>query len=151
MKRAQQNITIVDSVANSARHLSAVVGSAQSGPANIGSMRDHPDGHGSSRAVVVLLFGPTHHGVATLAQAAQFGGGSFFHYPAFTKQSQSEVQRVKNDMRHYLTRPLGLEAVLRVRTSRGISLEDFHGHFFLRAQVRSKGEGEGEGGRWQRL
>ena len=37
-------------------------------------------------------------------------------------------------MARYLTRPLGLEAVLRLRTSRGINMNGFHGHFFVRSQ-----------------
>lgn len=86
-------------------------------------------------AVDMLLFGPGHHGIATLGQACQFGGGTLLHFPTFTQHSEAEVDKVRRDMRHFLTRPLGMEAVLRVRTSKGINLDNFHGHFFVRAQV----------------
>jgi protein transport protein SEC24 len=45
--------------------------------------------------------------------------------------------RLDKDLTHYLTRPLGLEAVMRMRTSRGVTVHAFHGHFFVRSQVLS--------------
>ncbi|KAL3310058.1 hypothetical protein Ciccas_011384 [Cichlidogyrus casuarinus] len=44
-----------------------------------------------------------------------------------------EAQRFSQDFDRYLTRKLGLEAVLRVRCSTGVSLEAFHGCFFVRS------------------
>jgi protein transport protein SEC24 len=36
-------------------------------------------------------------------------------------------------LKHTLNRPLGLEAVLRVRASKGIKVTAFHGNFFMRS------------------
>ncbi len=37
------------------------------------------------------------------------------------------------ELGHLLSRPIGLEAVLRIRASRGIKMTAFHGNFFLRS------------------
>lgn len=86
-------------------------------------------------AVDIFAFGKSQLELATISQASQFGGGALFYFPNFSRQVQSEVDRVIRDIRRYLIRPLGLEAVLRVRTSRGITLDNFHGNLFVRAQV----------------
>jgi protein transport protein SEC24 len=43
------------------------------------------------------------------------------------------TSKFKRDLMHTLTRPVGLEAVMRVRCTKGLSLHSFHGHFFVRS------------------
>jgi len=43
-------------------------------------------------------------------------------------------EKLQKELAHYLTRPLGLEAVLRVRSTKGLNMHTFHGNFFIRAQ-----------------
>ena len=44
-----------------------------------------------------------------------------------------DTEKFVNEFQHFLGRPLGLEAVLRVRASKGVRVEAFHGHFFVRS------------------
>jgi protein transport protein SEC24 len=82
----------------------------------------------------LFLFNNQHIDLSTLSNAVRFGGGSIYHYSNFSVTKEPAVLRLAGDMGRYLTRPLGLEAVLRLRTSRGISMNGFHGHFFVRSQ-----------------
>lgn len=43
------------------------------------------------------------------------------------------ITRFKRDLGHALTRGVGLEAVMRVRCTQGLSLSAYHGHFFVRS------------------
>ncbi|VDO03169.1 unnamed protein product [Rodentolepis nana] len=44
-----------------------------------------------------------------------------------------EVESLRKDFQRYLTRKIGFEAVLRVRCSRGINIQNFYGNFFMRS------------------
>jgi len=68
--------------------------------------------------------------LATIGQLAQHTGGSVYHLPAFHDSVQGE--KLSRDLQHNLTREQGLEAVMRVRASRGLRIASFHGHFFIR-------------------
>jgi protein transport protein SEC24 len=90
-----------------------------------------------SRAQVsmdVFLFGGQYNDVATLSGLAKFTGGQVYLYPAFNGQSRPEdAIKFSTEFAHFLARPLGLEAVLRVRASKGIRMTTYHGNFFLRS------------------
>lgn len=68
-----------------------------------------------------------------LAGCAKFTGGSVFYYPGFTATRPEDEIKFSSELSHLLSRPLGLEAVLRVRASHGIKMTAFHGNFFLRS------------------
>ncbi|KAM7539820.1 hypothetical protein Aperf_G00000030252 [Anoplocephala perfoliata] len=44
-----------------------------------------------------------------------------------------EVERLRKDFQRYLQRKIGFEAVLRLRCSHGISVQNFYGNFFMRS------------------
>jgi protein transport protein SEC24 len=69
----------------------------------------------------------------TLAGCSKFTGGSIYYYPGFNAGRQEDAVKFTAELSHVLSRPLGLEAVLRVRASHGIKMTAFHGNFFLRS------------------
>ncbi|KAI9221027.1 protein transport protein SEC24 [Blastocladiella britannica] len=90
-----------------------------------------------SQVSVDLFLFPQNNGgpidVATLAAAPQYTGGNVYMYPAFHASRKCDVDKFAAELTHVLTRPLGLEAVLRVRASRGIRMAAYHGNFFVRS------------------
>lgn len=68
-----------------------------------------------------------------LGGATRYTGGSMFYYPNFNGARREDGEKFSKELRHLLSRPIGLEAVLRVRASRGIKMTAFHGNFFLRS------------------
>eukprot|EP00158_Paraphelidium_tribonemae_P007277 Partr_v1_DN28179_c1_g1_i1_m56137 putative SEC24 family, member len=86
-----------------------------------------------SRAQVTVdyfLFGSNYQDLATLSGASRYTSGSQMYYPGFGAQ---DFEKFSQDLFRSLTRPLGLEAVLRLRASRGIRTEVYHGNFFVRS------------------
>ncbi|XP_038061133.1 protein transport protein Sec24A-like isoform X2 [Patiria miniata] len=82
----------------------------------------------------IFLFSSQYTDVATLAGVAKYSGGSVYYYPGFhSTQNLVEVERFSNDLRRYLTRKIGFEAVMRVRCTKGLSIHTFHGNFFVRS------------------
>lgn len=71
--------------------------------------------------------------VATLSNAATYTGGHVFYYPAFKSSSIEDCTRFANDLSSFLSRPFGLEAVLRIRATRGLTLSPYYGNFFMRS------------------
>lgn len=58
--------------------------------------------------------------------AARHSGGSIYAYPGLHNiHNPVEVERYENDLRRYLTRKIGLEAVMRVRCTKGCNLISF--------------------------
>ncbi|KAJ3410439.1 COPII subunit, partial [Chytridiales sp. JEL 0842] len=84
-------------------------------------------------SIDIFLFNAQYADVATLSGCAKFTGGSVFYYPAFNASRSEDATKFQNEFRHFLSRPIGLEAVLRVRASKGIRMTAFHGNFFLRS------------------
>jgi len=68
--------------------------------------------------------------LATIGQLAKHTGGTVYHLPGFNDSVMGE--KLSRDLQHNLTRDQGLEAVMRVRASRGLRIASFHGHFFIR-------------------
>jgi len=69
-----------------------------------------------------------------LADACKYSSGTLYHFPNFHFiREQREVKRFQKIFNRYLTRKLGLESVLRIRCSRGLSLHSFYGNFFIRS------------------
>lgn len=56
-----------------------------------------------------------------------------YFYEAFSATNVEQRRKAEKEIGHYLTRSLGLEAVLRVRASSGLVMSTFHGHFFVRS------------------
>ncbi|KAL3899312.1 MAG: hypothetical protein SGCHY_002135 [Lobulomycetales sp.] len=89
-----------------------------------------------SRAQVCIdmfMFNGQYADVATLSGCAKYTGGSVYYYPQFSADRDADVQKFSSELSHFLGRGIGLEAVLRVRATRGISMSNYHGNFFLRS------------------
>jgi protein transport protein SEC24 len=84
-------------------------------------------------SIDVFLFGPNYSDVATLSGCSRFTGGSLYYYSNFSSSRYEDSVKFGTELMHLLSRPLGLEAVLRVRASKGIKMTAFHGNFFLRS------------------
>ncbi|KAJ2545484.1 COPII subunit [Coemansia sp. RSA 1853] len=70
--------------------------------------------------------------VATVAGLARYTGGTLLHYPAFMA-GRPEAVRFASEFGRHLAGAAGLEAVLRVRASKGLRMSAYYGHFFLRS------------------
>ncbi|XP_077358734.1 protein transport protein Sec24C isoform X2 [Festucalex cinctus] len=79
--------------------------------------------------VDLFLFPNQYVDVATLAVVPVSTGGSVYKYTYF--QAQSDQERFLNDLRRDVHKPIGFDAVMRVRTSTGIRATDFFGSFFM--------------------
>ncbi|CAL9699325.1 unnamed protein product [Knipowitschia caucasica] len=80
-------------------------------------------------SVDLFLFPNQYVDVATLAVVPVSTGGSVYKYTYF--QAQSDQEQFLNDLRRDVQKPMGFDAVLRVRTSTGIRATDFFGSFFM--------------------
>ncbi|ORZ40436.1 hypothetical protein BCR44DRAFT_1174498 [Catenaria anguillulae PL171] len=84
-------------------------------------------------SVDMFLFPQGNVDVATLAAAPRFTGGNVYMYPGFHASRAPDVDKVRNELAHVLSRPLALETVLRVRASKGLRMSAYHGNFFVRS------------------
>ena len=81
----------------------------------------------------LFLFGPKYVDVATLCGLSRFSSGSLFYYSNFQASKYEDAAKFALELGHLISRPLGLEAVLRIRASKGITASAYHGNFFLRS------------------
>jgi len=72
--------------------------------------------------------------IATLSCASRFSAGDIHYYPGLhVVHSPMEAKRFVHDLERYFTRKIGFESVMRIRCSKGISFQTFHGNFFVRS------------------
>ncbi|XP_068161056.1 protein transport protein Sec24C isoform X2 [Antennarius striatus] len=79
--------------------------------------------------VDLFLFPNQYVDVATLGVVPVSTGGSVYKYTYF--QAGSDRECFLNDLRRDVQKPVGFDAVMRVRTSTGIRATDFFGSFFM--------------------
>ncbi|XP_062330453.1 protein transport protein Sec24C [Osmerus eperlanus] len=79
--------------------------------------------------VDLFLFPNQYVDVATLGVVPVSTGGSIYKYTYF--QAQADSERFLNDLRRDVQKPMGFDAVMRVRTSTGIRATDFFGSFYM--------------------
>lgn len=63
----------------------------------------------------------------------RYTAGQTYFYPAFTAARSEDALKFAHEFGEVLSHPIALEAVIRVRTSRGLKLNAFHGNFFVRS------------------
>lgn len=80
-------------------------------------------------SVDLYIFNNSYIDLATIGQVARLTGGEIYKYTYF--QADADGHRVISDVIKNISRPIGFEAVMRVRTSTGIRPTDFYGHFFM--------------------
>lgn len=79
--------------------------------------------------VDIFVFNNSYVDLATIGQVCRLTGGEIFKYTYF--QANIDGERLVNDLRRNITRPIAFDAVMRVRTSTGVRPTDFYGHFFM--------------------
>lgn len=68
--------------------------------------------------------------IASISVIARTTGGQVYYYYPFSVLS--DPAKLYNDLRWNITRPQGFEAVMRVRCSQGIQVQEYHGNFCKR-------------------
>ncbi|KAI5348283.1 hypothetical protein L3X38_001170 [Prunus dulcis] len=68
--------------------------------------------------------------IASIAVIPRTTGGQVYYYYPFS--AVSDPAKLYNDLRWNVTRPQGFEAVMRVRCSQGIQVQEYHGSFCKR-------------------
>ena len=81
-------------------------------------------------AIDVFLLPNGHVDVASLGHLCRVTGGSLYRYHDFN--TALDFAQLHNDLRWNVTRPQGLEAVMRVRASAGLGIADYGGFFCKR-------------------
>ncbi|XP_065059218.1 protein transport protein Sec24A-like [Rhopilema esculentum] len=72
--------------------------------------------------------------LASLSCVSKYSSGCVYYFPDFhATKNQAAMEKFENDYRHYLTRPIGFEAVMRTRCAKGLNIHTFHGNFFVRS------------------
>ncbi|CAJ0757719.1 11012_t:CDS:2, partial [Entrophospora sp. SA101] len=86
----------------------------------------------SQICVEMFLLGSQYADVATLGCCPRFTGGQTFFYPSFNAGRTEDALKFAHEFAEFLASPIALEAVMRVRASKGIHMTAFHGNFFVR-------------------
>lgn len=81
-------------------------------------------------SVDLFLFSNDYTDTASLGTLCQITGGSMYYYPSFVASRDGQVFAA--NLIHSLTRDTAWEAVMRVRTSRGLTINSYHGNYFLK-------------------
>ncbi|XP_048853783.1 protein transport protein Sec24A isoform X3 [Brienomyrus brachyistius] len=92
------------------------------------------DCSGQQVAVDLFLLSGQYCDLASLGCISRYSAGSVHYYPSYHHQHNlAEVERFQKDLKRYLTRKIGFEAVMRIRCTKGLSIHTFHGNFFVRS------------------
>ncbi|CAG08806.1 unnamed protein product, partial [Tetraodon nigroviridis] len=92
------------------------------------------DCSGQQVAVDLFLLSAQYCDLASLGCISRYSAGSIYHYPSYHHQhSPAQVECFQKDLKRYLSRKIGFEAVMRIRCSKGLSIHTFHGNFFVRS------------------
>lgn len=84
-------------------------------------------------SVDMFLFSANYTDVATLSCLPRYTAGQTYLYPGFNASRSEDAIKFATEFGKVLAMPIGLEAVIRVRATRGIRLSAFHGNFFIRS------------------
>jgi protein transport protein SEC24 len=84
-------------------------------------------------SVDMFLFSASYQDVATLACLPHYTSGQTYYYPAFNAARTEDAIKFAHEFGEVLAMPIMLEAVMRVRASRGLRMASFHGNFFVRS------------------
>ncbi|KAL5768300.1 hypothetical protein ACOSQ2_015083 [Xanthoceras sorbifolium] len=80
--------------------------------------------------VDVFITTQTYVDIASLSVIPRTTGGQVYYYHPFS--ALSDPAKLYNDLRWNITRPQGFEAVMRVRCSQGIQVQEYYGNFCKR-------------------
>ncbi|KAM6221820.1 protein transport protein Sec24B [Rhynchocyon petersi] len=92
------------------------------------------DCSGQQTAVDLFLLSSQYSDLASLACISKYSAGCIYYYPSFhCTHNPSQAEKLQKDLKRYLTRKIGFEAVMRIRCTKGLSMHTFHGNFFVRS------------------
>ncbi|KAM4748180.1 protein transport protein Sec24A [Rhinophrynus dorsalis] len=92
------------------------------------------DCSGQQIAVDLFLLGGRYSDLASLGCISRYSAGSVYYYRAYHHQHNPvQVEKLQKELKRYLTRKIGFEAVMRIRCTKGLSIHTFHGNFFVRS------------------
>ncbi|XP_050221483.1 protein transport protein SEC24 C-like [Mercurialis annua] len=80
--------------------------------------------------VDIFITTQTYVDIASISVIPKTTGGQVYYYYPFS--ALSDPPKLYNDLRWNVTRPQGFEAVMRVRCSQGIQIQQYHGNFCKR-------------------
>ncbi|KAL0025356.1 hypothetical protein WJX79_010862 [Trebouxia sp. C0005] len=82
-------------------------------------------------SIDVFSFSQQFTDLASLSALAKYTTGGVYCYPGY--DPARDALKLQTEITHNLTRQTGWEGVMRVRCSKGLSISQFHGHFFVRS------------------
>ncbi|KAM6071845.1 protein transport protein Sec24B isoform 3-T3 [Theristicus caerulescens] len=92
------------------------------------------DCSGQQTAVDLFLLSSQYSDLASLACMSKYSAGCIYYYPSFHRShNPAQAEKLEKDLKRYLTRKIGFEAVMRIRCTKGLSIHTFHGNFFVRS------------------
>ncbi|KAM5170338.1 protein transport protein Sec24A [Mantella aurantiaca] len=92
------------------------------------------DCSGQQVAVDLFLLSGRYSDLASLGCISRYSAGSIYYYRAYHSQHNPvQVEKLQKELKRYLTRKIGFEAVMRIRCTKGLSIHTFHGNFFVRS------------------
>ncbi|XP_029439720.1 protein transport protein Sec24A isoform X2 [Rhinatrema bivittatum] len=92
------------------------------------------DCSGQQVAVDLFLLSGQYSDLASLCCISRYSAGSVFYYQSYHhQQNPVQVEKLEKELKRYLTRKIGFEAVMRIRCTKGLSIHTFHGNFFVRS------------------
>ncbi|XP_054996970.1 protein transport protein Sec24B isoform X2 [Sorex araneus] len=92
------------------------------------------DCSGQQTAVDLFLLSSQYSDLASLACMSKYSAGCIYYYPSFhCTHNAPQAEKLQKDLKRYLTRKIGFEAVMRIRCTKGLSMHTFHGNFFVRS------------------
>ncbi|XP_064422900.1 protein transport protein Sec24A isoform X2 [Latimeria chalumnae] len=92
------------------------------------------DCSGQQIAVDLFLLSGQYSDLASLAGISRYSAGCIYYYPSYHQQHNPvQVEKFQKELKRYLTRKIGFEAVMRIRCTKGLSIHTFHGNFFVRS------------------
>ncbi|XP_074922309.1 protein transport protein Sec24B isoform X4 [Chelonoidis abingdonii] len=92
------------------------------------------DCSGQQTAVDLFLLSSQYADLASLACMSKYSAGCIYYYPSFHhSHNPAQAEKLQKDLKRYLTRKIGFEAVMRIRCTKGLSIHTFHGNFFVRS------------------
>ncbi|TIA91225.1 hypothetical protein E3P81_02140 [Wallemia ichthyophaga] len=87
----------------------------------------------SQISVDMFLFGSPYQDVATLQCLPKYTSGGTYFYPGFNASRIEDALKLAHELSIVLSSPIALEAVMRVRATRGVRMSEYHGNFFVRS------------------
>jgi len=89
---------------------------------------------GEQIAIDIFVLAGQYIDLASLSCAARYSSGGVYYFPEFHgTKNPAMLIKYRQDFKRYLTRPIGFEAVMRLRCTKGMNIHTFHGNFFVRS------------------